>query len=202
MSRVARPRGCPSAPEPVRIRTFLPRAVRCCRQQGHQGMVLQALSEEGRRRGAQCQPHHAAARRRRRRRGRDAVRLCLRIEFTVRDGAGGRRRCRPATKRPHSPFVPCFQWVAFLRDFVFSWPALDSKIPVRLRRASFVSAGVGRRRYLIVPMVTVTPASPKFPLSPPPPYTVRDPAATTAVSYTSTDRRSPAATVTAGILAV
>jgi hypothetical protein len=61
------------------------------------------------------------------------------------------------------------------RDFVFSWPAFDFKIRVRLKAdpTDF---------YLIVPMVSVTLASPKFPFSPPPPYTVRDPAATTADS--------------------
>ena len=54
-------------------------------------MVLQALPEEGGRRGAERQPHHAAARRRRRRHGRGAHRVPGGPQLALRHGARGRR---------------------------------------------------------------------------------------------------------------
>ena len=68
-------------------------------RQGHQGLVLQALPEEGRRRRAQREPHHAAARRRRRRRRRDAHGVPDGPELAVRHGAGRRHALRRQHRR-------------------------------------------------------------------------------------------------------
>ena len=73
---------------------------------GNQGLVLQALSEEGRRRRAERQPHHAAARRRWRRRRRDALGVPVRAQLALRDGARGRRPLRGEQRRRRAFPVP------------------------------------------------------------------------------------------------